>query len=191
MKNRNAIYREKNHEHILAYKAEYRSKNKGQITEYNKLYYEKNKEKLIANAIENAKKNLPRKNASQRKWHAANVERLRPAKILRMKSYNSSIGAKEKKLEWKKENPHLVTAMAANRRAQKKSATPSWANSFFIREAYHLAKLRTKCTGFVWEVDHIYPLQSPIVCGLHVEHNLQVITATMNRSKGNRVTHHA
>jgi 5-methylcytosine-specific restriction endonuclease McrA len=37
------------------------------------------------------------------------------------------------------------------------------------------------------EVDHIVPLKSPLVCGLHVEHNLQVIPATQNRRKHNRV----
>ena len=45
----------------------------------------------------------------------------------------------------------------------------------------------TSQTGIKHEVDHIIPLQSPFVCGLHVEYNLQVITAKMNRSKGNKL----
>ena len=55
-----------------------------------------------------------------------------------------------------------------------------------IEEFYHLAQLRTKATGIVWHVDHIVPLQSPIVCGLHAETNLQVIPGVMNVGKGNR-----
>ena len=65
------------------------------------------------------------------------------------------------------------------------AAKPAWANDFFIREAYHLAKLRTLATGYPWHVDHIVPLKSDLVCGLHVEHNLQVIPASENVRKQN------
>ena len=70
------------------------------------------------------------------------------------------------------------------------NATPAWANQFFIEEAYDLARLRTQQkTGRSdeWQVDHIVPLQHPLVQGLHVEHNLQVIPAIHNQRKGNRV----
>ena len=36
------------------------------------------------------------------------------------------------------------------------------------------------------EVDHVVPLQSKFVCGLHCEANLQVITKSKNASKCNR-----
>jgi hypothetical protein len=65
-------------------------------------------------------------------------------------------------------------------------ATPAWANKFFITEAYHLAKLREKICGGKWHVDHIVPLKSAIVCGLHVENNLRVIPGAENSVKGNR-----
>lgn len=79
-----------------------------------------------------------------------------------------------------------AAARIAKRRAIKKNAKVPWANEFFLQEAYLLAKLRTTVTGFPWEVDHIVPLQSGHVCGLHVEHNVQVIPASANKSKGNR-----
>lgn len=87
---------------------------------------------------------------------------------------------------WMKQNPDQVAAYAAKHRAAKLCATPRWANEFFISEVYHLAKLRTKLTGTQWHVDHIVPLQSKIVCGLHVEHNLQLLPATINIAKNNR-----
>lgn len=89
--------------------------------------------------------------------------------------------------KWKKENPAKVNATNSKRRASKLKACPPWANKFFIEEAYDLAQLRTKVTGFEWHVDHILPLKHKLFCGLHVEYNLQVIPAVENLKKGNRV----
>ena len=77
-------------------------------------------------------------------------------------------------------------AHAAAREALKACATPSWANDFIIEEAYALAQLRTKVMGFKWHVDHIVPLKSPLVCGLHTHDNLQVIPAAENHKKSNK-----
>ena len=35
-------------------------------------------------------------------------------------------------------------------------------------------------------VDHIIPLNSKVVCGLHIETNLRIIDLEENKSKGNR-----
>lgn len=53
----------------------------------------------------------------------------------------------------------------------------------FYAEALRL----TRETGIRHEVDHIYPLQSDVVCGLHCEANLRVITKFQNQSKKNRM----
>jgi hypothetical protein len=42
-------------------------------------------------------------------------------------------------------------------------------------------------TGIPHEVDHIDPVTHPLLCGLTVPWNLQVISATENRRKGNRI----
>ena len=90
------------------------------------------------------------------------------------------------KRAYKKRNPAKTLAATRKRQAQKLNAVPAWANHFFIEEIYDLARRRTAATGFEWHVDHIVPLQHPLVCGLHCEQNLQVIPATVNYSKGNR-----
>lgn len=63
---------------------------------------------------------------------------------------------------------------------------PIWRNDFIIDELYVTAAKRTKTTGIRWSVDHMVPLQSALVCGLHVEANLHVIPYIANIAKGNR-----
>lgn len=90
-----------------------------------------------------------------------------------------------KNCEWKKTNAHKVKEYGENRREAQSVATPKWATMFFIKEAYRLAKIRTKSLGFKWEVDHIVPILSKRVCGLHVENNIRVIPQLHNCSKNN------
>ena len=56
-----------------------------------------------------------------------------------------------------------------------------------MTQFYDIAKLRTKCTGKTWEVDHVLPLRGKSVSGLHVPANLQVILKSENRAKRNFV----
>ena len=94
----------------------------------------------------------------------------------------------KKLYEWRKNNPAIISSYNGKRRAARLSAAPAWANKFFISEAYDLAKRRTalRSGGHKWHVDHIVPLQSKLVCGLHVENNIRVIPSFTNSSKGNR-----
>ena len=89
---------------------------------------------------------------------------------------------------YKQTNKELVNAVNAKRRASKLNRTPAWLTPddlWIIKEIYSLAKARTKLHGFVWHVDHIYPLKGKLVSGLHVPFNLQVIPATENLRKSN------
>ena len=78
--------------------------------------------------------------------------------------------------------------MAVASVAKRAKRVPKWLtvdDKWLLREAYGLAKLRTKMFGFVWEVDHIIPLRGKLVSGLHVPTNVQVIPKAENRRKRN------
>lgn len=96
----------------------------------------------------------------------------------------------EKKAEWKKSNKSLMTQYSANYRARKLKATPIWArddnSKKIIKDIYAQANAIELSTGIRQSVDHIVPLNSKIVCGLHCPANLRVISFSENSSKSNR-----
>lgn len=87
----------------------------------------------------------------------------------------------------RKKNVLRIYAKNSARQRRVRHAMPPWANQFFIREIYHLAKLRSAVTGVKWHVDHIVPLKGKRVSGLHVETNMRVIPAQLNLLKSNRL----
>lgn len=88
---------------------------------------------------------------------------------------------------YSKLNKSKRSALVAARRAKKLQATPSWANSGYIALFYEMARLESDRVGEKVHVDHIVPLRSSKVCGLHNEHNLQLLVASANLRKSNRV----
>lgn len=89
--------------------------------------------------------------------------------------------------EWRQANPGLNAAKEARRRAAKAKATPVWADTAAIKLIYEEAARLSKETGVQMHVDHIIPLKSDVVCGLHCEANLRVVPAVVNLSKSNRL----
>jgi len=84
----------------------------------------------------------------------------------------------------------LARAMACKKRAESiKRATPGWADSAAIKSIYNDARQKSMDTGVKHEVDHICPLHNDMVCGLHVQQNLRVITERENTAKKNKIDH--
>lgn len=98
------------------------------------------------------------------------------------------LGNREKVLGWKKQaNKNMTEESKANknalnrmRNARLKKATAPWANLSEIKKIYKLAAERNLV------VDHIVPLNNPLVCGLHVEDNLRCIPRELNAMKSNK-----
>lgn len=97
---------------------------------------------------------------------------------------------REYKAAWKARNQLQVLADNKVRRRKHRQATPLWLTrkqKTEIRQIYQIAITMTKTTGERYVVDHIVPLRSEVVCGLHVPWNLRVITQEENLRKSNRL----
>lgn len=88
---------------------------------------------------------------------------------------------------WAKNNKAKKCEISIRYYASKMRAIPSWFDKKAVLEFYTQAELLSNQTGILHHVDHIIPLQGELVCGLHVQNNLRVITMSENCSKGNNI----
>lgn len=94
------------------------------------------------------------------------------------------------KRDWKERNTVWTRADTKARRRKHRDATPPWLTrkqKSEIRQLYQIAITMTQTTGEQYVVDHIVPLRSHEVCGLHVPWNLRVITQEENLKKSNKL----
>lgn len=106
----------------------------------------------------------------------------------------ASARTKEAKQAYRKahklKNPELYKALTSVRKRRHREATPPWITAeqkLQMRHLYLQAQKLTKMTGERYVVDHIVPLISECVCGLHVPWNLRVITQEENLYKSNKI----
>lgn len=118
-----------------------------------------------------------------------------------MKKPGTDERAKQYTAEWRARNPDKVKAhkrkfqeenrahrsfYERTREATKAKATPPWADLDAIKGMYELCGIFRRA-GLDLHVDHIIPLKGRSVCGLHVAENLQLLHATANMQKKNRL----
>lgn len=178
---RNRAYKQRHADRVAEAAADYRDRNREALRQKNRDY------KAANPGVDAAyyQANTERVKANVRAYRALHKERLSSyfkelAKDpVRREANNARLRA------WKKLHPDRVNADTARRQLRLRQAYVAWANDDLIAEAYELARLRTLATGIPWQVDHIVPLNSDLVCGLHWEGNLQVIPAVANLAKSN------
>ena len=146
----------------------WREKNRQYCADKTKEFYVANKDHCIAVRNKWRLLNKDRVNENQRRWRQRNIEHVR--------AWNR---------RWKKHNADKTRAYGARRCWRVRQATPKWADTDRIEEIYKAARLSTETTGIKHEVDHIIPLINPIVCGLHIPANLQILSESQNKSKSN------
>jgi hypothetical protein len=153
--------------------AEYRQRKADQIAIQRAIHREQNREELAAKSREWAAKNPEYVKTNAKKYYEKNKE------------YRAGYNA-----AWHKANADALRPYYAEksrrRFAKLRHATPRWANAEAILAIYEKCRDISVETGVKHHVDHIVPLVSPLVCGLHVEWNLQILTACDNLSKSNK-----
>lgn len=151
--------------------ADYFAKNKERILTEGKAYRVEHPEE--ERKMRNRYSDRRKKNA--RDWIARNKDHIAAYR----ESTKDLTAARARR--YRHENPGKHKAIKARYRAAKLQATPRWANLEIIRTYYAIASTEPGL-----HVDHIVPLVSKLVCGLHCEANLQLLPGPENQRKGNR-----
>lgn len=178
----------------------YNPKCKSCVSAYNREYRKRNQEKIRENNLEYAATHRAAARERTRRWRQDNPERAkanekryyyqnrdRELANSKRRYYQNQERDKQRSRQWREDNPARVAANIAKRRADEKQATPKWADLAAIHVIYEEARILTESSGVSHQVDHIVPLNSNVVCGLHCEANLRVITAEENNSKNNKL----
>lgn len=139
--------------------------------------------------VDNARRaNLPKSEAAKaaaKRYYEKN----RDAVIARAAA-RPPIEVRQYKNKHKAANPEYYKALVSVRKRRHRSATPKWVGAEekkAIRQLYLEAQKLTKITGERYVVDHVYPLISEQVCGLHTLKNLCVMTQEENLKKSNKM----
>lgn len=160
-----ARYKERNPELIVRRKKDWYDKNTSEILARVKIARIPRRESMLAKARQRYDEDREFQISRTREWQRLNPEKL--------KAYLDSARPK-------------INARAARRRFVCEQATPGWASQDAMLSIYVECERLRRETGDAYEVDHIVPLQSKRVCGLHCEANLQILPMSANRSKSNR-----
>lgn len=124
------------------------------------------------------KANNKKRSNSKKIWAKQNKEAVVASKQRWLE--NNPDKRKESSSSYMKRNRSYYAEYASLRNRHMKHACPIWANKEDIISVYKEAEY------FGLEVDHIIPLKHPLVCGLHIWDNLQLLSRRANAKKNNK-----
>lgn len=124
------------------------------------------------------------KNIYAKSYWAINKGKFKESQAKRRELYRE--WHKEYSRKWLQNNLERHSARERKRNACVKRATPIWLEKEqikFMKSMYLNARILSKYFQAQCEVDHIIPIQSKLVSGLHVPWNLQIVTKEYNQRK--------
>lgn len=157
-------------------------KNRERKLRTNSAYRAENREKCLAATAASVAKNPEKKRLQVAKWQEENKDHVREVAKRYRESHNEEIRSRIKR--WRAENRRMVADKELRRTARIREATPPWADMDAIRNIYQEAAEMRASTGMDYEVDHIVPIGSKMVQGLHIALNLRIVTSKVNKEKG-------
>lgn len=143
-----------------------------QNPDYHKEWYAENREEKLQYRKDYSKNNPNKIREANFRWRLANPDRCKELSI---------IGSKRARLSGR------AALYDAKRRAAYLQAIPKWYDleQEAILAIYAECKQINLTSDVKHAVDHIVPLQNPLVCGLHTLANLRIITFSENSAKRN------
>ncbi len=175
IKLKNAAYQNSNRKEKRIRDKKYYYENRTGLLQKSKKYRMKNKDKLAKIAavyyLENRDVILEKGRQNNKIWYSKN--KTKRSKYIK---------------RWRKRNRGKTNAYTAHRRASIKNATPLWSEVTKINIIYEKCIELNKKWNTTFQVDHIIPILSPQVCGLHCWDNLQLLEASLNNKKNNKIS---
>lgn len=163
-------YKEENRDHVNRKSSEWASNNKEKRRAIQKRYRINNRHNILA------KRSTDSYKEKQKEW----------SKSWAMANYSRYSEAKNK---WKRDNVEYV--LWSNKQRSKKIRQATIGKKEFwseIGSIYKKCKEMNKECGYIkYNVDHIAPINSAFICGLHVPWNLRIVDKGINASKNNKL----
>lgn len=145
---------------------------------YTQKYRKDNREKALLGEKKYRDSHKEERRLSGKRYRIANHD-----KVLELKRNSYQRNRKsciESSRKWASVNKSRRAALNAARYANKKMAMPIWADITLINDIYSEAEYQQM------HVDHVVPITSKFVCGLHWEGNLQLLSPEENIKKSNK-----
>jgi hypothetical protein len=144
------------------YQKAYRAQNAEAMAEYYRRRHAENRDSILAARREHAKKNAEHHRLKSHAYYHANKDEVNA----RVRARRPAFRARD-------------NAQSRTKKARKINATPAWADMTAIKRIY------AQAAELGFHVDHIIPLRSKLVCGLHIETNLRPLPPVDNMKKHN------